>query len=307
MSRFGEELAQRYGPHDVLHRSSFSTRCRLDFLRLGPFDVGIASGTNVCWRRSNGKLDDIWQDRVFIVQQKSGQSVVEHMGKAIPLKTYDLILTDSVGHCSFNMSGEGTMSCLDLPRDWLNHRTGFQESWLARRIDGSFGVGRLLSTILGSFTQFDTGFDQFDRQAILETTQALLVRALQAPDDVLRPGDGERCLAALRDWVMANLSMQSIMPADLARVSGLSRRQLYRLFEGYGMTPSAWLWRLRLDAAHKLLREQPDLRIIEVAFSVGFNDASHFSRLFKSHFGVSPRVARRQGVPIFGAATSRTQ
>ena len=34
-------------------------------------------------------------------------------------------------------------------------------------------------------------------------------------------------------------------------------------------------------------------RVTDIAYAVGFKDASHFTRAFKSRYGVSPREYRR--------------
>jgi AraC-like DNA-binding protein len=36
------------------------------------------------------------------------------------------------------------------------------------------------------------------------------------------------------------------------------------------------------------LFENPNYSITDIAFAVGFSDASYFGRIFKKHFGVSP-------------------
>lgn len=56
-----------------------------------------------------------------------------------------------------------------------------------------------------------------------------------------------------------------------------------------GLTPSAFITDIRLRAARQLLEEQPDIRITDLAYASGFNDAKYFSTCFRKKFGVSPR------------------
>jgi AraC-like DNA-binding protein len=35
--------------------------------------------------------------------------------------------------------------------------------------------------------------------------------------------------------------------------------------------------------------------VSEIAFAWGFNDLSHFGRVFREHYGISPRDFRRSG------------
>ena len=57
--------------------------------------------------------------------------------------------------------------------------------------------------------------------------------------------------------------------------------------EYYGMTPGRWLTQRRAKHAAQLLANT-NTNISQVAFECGFEDVSHFSRVFKTNFGCSP-------------------
>lgn len=74
----------------------------------------------------------------------------------------------------------------------------------------------------------------------------------------------------------------------LALKIGVTRRQLERLFrEHLDDSPSNFYLGLRLDLAHRLLR-QTDMSIMEVSIACGFESASHFSRTYRARFDASP-------------------
>ncbi|BCH31557.1 AraC family transcriptional regulator [Mesorhizobium sp. L-8-10] len=78
----------------------------------------------------------------------------------------------------------------------------------------------------------------------------------------------------------------------LAAKVGLSRRQLERVFqEKAGMSPAQAYARVRMGHA-KLLITQTKAPMIEVALDVGFENASHFTRIFKRIHGQTPSEAR---------------
>ena len=67
-----------------------------------------------------------------------------------------------------------------------------------------------------------------------------------------------------------------------------------RLFHSlFRETPHEYVTALRLFEARRLLRTT-DLQLGEVAVTVGFQQASSFSRLFKQRYGMSPREYRQQ-------------
>ena len=62
-----------------------------------------------------------------------------------------------------------------------------------------------------------------------------------------------------------------------------------------GDTPIRHLINIRLEKAREILLEEKDRSIQEVAAQVGYDDAYHFSKLYKKHFGVSPSQTRKSG------------
>lgn len=74
---------------------------------------------------------------------------------------------------------------------------------------------------------------------------------------------------------------------ELEAISGLSRFELARQFRTqFGTSPYRYSLLRRLDFARERLREgQP---LVEVALAAGFADQAHFTRMFKSAFGLTP-------------------
>ncbi len=61
-----------------------------------------------------------------------------------------------------------------------------------------------------------------------------------------------------------------------------------------GDTPIRHLINIRLEKAKELLKAGYGGSIQEVAAMVGYDDAYHFSKLFKKHFGITPTEARKR-------------
>jgi len=86
--------------------------------------------------------------------------------------------------------------------------------------------------------------------------------------------------------------LESIRPGELTKVSGLSARQIQRLFlETLNTTPRDLLMKLRIRKSCDLLRftEEP---ISEIAIDCGFYDQSAFTRNFKKRMGITPKHYR---------------
>lgn len=59
-----------------------------------------------------------------------------------------------------------------------------------------------------------------------------------------------------------------------------------------GDTPIHHLINIRLEKAREILEQHPGMNIKEVAAMVGYDDAYHFSKQFKKHYGISPSQVR---------------
>lgn len=79
---------------------------------------------------------------------------------------------------------------------------------------------------------------------------------------------------------------------EMADAVGLSGFHFCRLFKAAsGQSPHAWLTRLRMEEAMRLLRATAR-PVFDIALDTGYSTAAHFSQAFRRHWGVTPREAR---------------
>lgn len=102
--------------------------------------------------------------------------------------------------------------------------------------------------------------------------------------------DDERIASAVA--LLARHPAGALDTTDLARRVGLGPSQLRRLFSArYGISPGAWLMRLRLERARDLLATT-DLPVGAVAEACGYADPFWFSRAFRRESSISPQAWR---------------
>ena len=74
----------------------------------------------------------------------------------------------------------------------------------------------------------------------------------------------------------------------LCKIACMSRSKFYQQFKlAFGSNPALWQQQLRLQKAYKRLEKGES--ISSVCYQLGFNNLSHFSRLFKQTFGATPK------------------
>lgn len=159
------------------------------------------------------------------------------------------------------LSCAGHQASLDLMLAWLGQRHGER---LVQALLAALGLERL------------RGADE--RQRVPLTA---------------RLGAGSAKLNEAVSLMESNLA-EPLPTEDIARLVGVSRRQLERLFRQHlDALPSRWYLDLRLERARRLLR-QSSQSILQIGLSCGFASGSHFSNAYRSRFGHTPRDERSQ-------------
>lgn len=107
---------------------------------------------------------------------------------------------------------------------------------------------------------------------------------------------------ALLDWALENLH-EDLSIEVLARRTYLSRRSFARRFRAAtGTTPYAWIVEQRIRLAQKLLEENLELTIEDIAVHTGFNSAGMLRQHFKRKFNCSPSDYRAKFAHVSSSA-----
>jgi len=99
-------------------------------------------------------------------------------------------------------------------------------------------------------------------------------------------------LSAAVDWIEARLS-ERLDVAGAARAAAVSPYHFCRQFRAAtGTSVMGYVRARRLTvAAHRLL-DEPEARLIDIAFDCGFQSQEAFTRAFKKHFRITPGAFR---------------
>lgn len=111
---------------------------------------------------------------------------------------------------------------------------------------------------------------------------------LLKPSEVSAASTDEIFLNKVMTAVEQNMSEEEFGVEELARAVAMSRSQLHRKLAALtGRSPSEVLRTTRLLRAKELLQKKAGTPS-EVAYKVGFNSHTYFSKCFKEEFGMSP-------------------
>ncbi|MFC9394344.1 helix-turn-helix domain-containing protein [Streptomyces sp. NPDC057027] len=157
--------------------------------------------------------------------------------------------------------------------------------------------GRVLSAVLGELAERAHGFGPLARRDMGEHVSAILRTLLRETGGAgPAPGSGS---AGVMDRILAYVDehlAEDLSPGTIAAAHHISVRHLHALFRESGVTVSDHVRRRRLERIRTDLVDPglAHLPAYVLAARRGLGEASHFSRVFRAEFGLSPRAVREQ-------------
>ncbi|MDQ6437506.1 helix-turn-helix domain-containing protein [Mesorhizobium sp. LHD-90] len=232
-------------------------------------------------------------DAIKILIQRSGRSRFEQQSVAVDLGPRAALIYDPVRTYSLQNISDVDQLILQVPR------STFEDEVLTRLAapislpadDDSLTriVSGLMEMAITETRLLDEAGCRRVGDSLVQLVNGLIRGKPMAPEFRRSP------LEALRErivgYIDANLPRSSLSTEDIAQHMGCSRRYLHRAFEGEGTTLERFIWDRRLERSKAALTSpgRRAISISEIAFACGFNSSAHFSRAFKSRYGVSPR------------------
>jgi AraC-like DNA-binding protein len=246
--------------------------------------------------RSPRKIARRPADMFTLGMQLAGHALGSQDGRDLALRPGDLVLYDMTRPFRISFPGNFVRTTLLFPRAALLRRLGAAERFIGRSIDGTLGVGGMLSPLVRELpSRLDT-IPVSVRERVADNLLDLIATALLS-DGEGAPLSAGMTLVRAKLWIETHLG-EALSAERIAAGCRLSARHLNRLFEREGTSLMRYVWEQRLARCHRDMTD-PALRgrpVGEIAFAAGFNDLSHFSRSYRVRYGCAPRDARRASV-----------
>lgn len=81
---------------------------------------------------------------------------------------------------------------------------------------------------------------------------------------------------------------------EISKVFFISKTQIFRIFKMYfGIPPMQYFLFKKVEISKKMLTED-NMRVSDIAETLGFSDSKHFSKTFRKYTGVLPREFRKE-------------
>lgn len=106
-------------------------------------------------------------------------------------------------------------------------------------------------------------------------------------------GSDIKSIYKVRGKIVSSLQKPATI-ADLKQIAGMNELKMRRLFtQVFGMGIYDYYQHMRMKEAARLLRDEK-LSVSEAGYQMGFENLSHFSRVFEKHIGKKPKKYSRE-------------
>lgn len=243
-------------------------------------------------------------DDYFLVNiQMQGAGIVRQDGRDALLNPGDFTLYDSTRVYELHFDGDFQQIVLKLPGEQLRRAVGDTEKLTATTISGRTTAGHLMISMIKTLWNGMGALEPVSAVSVAGGVLNILVAGLQT-----LPASKCRSVSSLASYHIARIKAEfdsslrnpALSVRDVARDLGMSVGHIHRLFQHEAITPAQYIRSRRLEMCSRELLDprRAGHSISEVAYSWGFNDAAHFSRVFRNQFGVAPREWRHLPAPI---------
>ncbi len=221
-----------------------------------------------------------------------GSLTLAQGGRSCNLARGDIGLMDSRTEYTLGMSDELDALWIRIAPERLEARLSGIERFMAKRLDGSQGLGLIASRfIVATASQVEVLAHQCET-SMSSILMDLLCAAAAAKDAwPVYSRTAARNLERAQDFIDHHLGEEDLGPSQIASGVGISTRYLSELFAKEGTTVMGWVTRRRLDLVRAAIQDKawsPGL-IADIAYRHGFCNISSFNRAFKEAFSVTPR------------------
>jgi AraC-like DNA-binding protein len=234
----------------------------------------------------------------FLALQLEGTSVHRQDDRDAKLSPGDFTICASTRAYAVTWPVPGRCLVIVIPDNLMRRHLTCPDDVVAVRMAGSRGMTGVLSDFIKSF--WDCRVDAAEPAVALRMSYTLLDLIAAAYSVSPHARHEQSSLVAahrvrIAGYIEAHLRDPNLNPTTVARACKITVRYLHHLFTAEAETVTQYIQRRRLEECARALIDAPvrDRLVTEIAFDYGFNSLTHFGRVFRNQFGLTPSEYRR--------------
>jgi len=226
---------------------------------------------------------------LYLVIVRGGTMTMEQNRETRTFLPGEMVLFDPSRDFRQSFREATRIAALKFPRDALRER-GLRYSFRDLRSPDqmSADVNAMRDIVLHTVAQTGT----VSRSMLIRLSEQCLDLMDLVVDERSASSSGRTTAATLlriKQVITRLIGDPTLSTTRIATALNMSESGLTRALKPSGLSPMRYAWSLRLECAARLLEGNSQRSVQEIAYRCGFASAAHFSRVFKQHYGVTPR------------------
>ena len=294
---WSDVTSDAFAPLEIRPTNAADFNAELRCAQFGRLRLASVQSSPVKVQRTKRQSARVEDHRYLLHVQIEGRLMIAQEGREALLEQGDLVLTDnSMPYTLMHDDVCSTVVQIVSP-DELRKHLPTPEEVIGVKLSGSKGLSKTTSLMLRSiWEQAELGMPPELGSRIADSLLDVFATAWTAEKGITVAETaivGARRVQIKR-YIEANLRNPDLNVRTVAASFNISPRYLHVLFANEAETVSSYILRRRLEECGRQLTDVLWRRrtITEIAFGWGFNNATHFARVFRNHYGTSPRDYR---------------
>lgn len=285
-----------YAQHECTPAAPAKFSGTLQKASLAQATLSVYENTPMDLWRTPRQVEMAPSDRVFICLQLDNSCHISQLGRETTIHPSEFTIIETSKPYTFIYPETSRQLVLDIDRAELTRRLGAISGVTALNIAPSEGIGGLASGFLQMLPRHAASLSDAHGQRVATQVIDLVALALARRAELaqVKLGSGSALtLIRLRAAVEQALPNRDATCQDVAAAAGISLRYANTLLAREQTSLERLIKERRLERCRAALAEDGARSISDIAYTWGFSDISHFSKAFKSAYGLSPRDYRR--------------
>jgi AraC-like DNA-binding protein len=280
-------------PVDAATFSGSLTRTQVGGLRM----IEVRSAPNVV-RHTQPRSSDGRDELFFLKLQLEGTTINRQDGRDAKLLPDDFTICTTARPYEITFPVPSRRLVIGIPDGLMRRHLACPDNIVAVRMSGARGMTGLLSNFIKSF--WACRKDAVDPAVALRMSYTLLDLIAAAYSVTPHARHEQSSLVAAHrvriiSYIEAHLRDPDLSPTSVALACKITARYLHHLFTAESETVTQFIQRRRLEECARALIAAPlrGRQVTEIAFDYGFNSLTHFGRVFRNQYGLTPSEYRR--------------
>lgn len=296
-AEFADELSRSFLPLTTTRKTAGDFWSRMSIARVGDSVVSeISASEHAVTREKPDELDDSTRSlKVECLLRGTGTLVQDD--REAHLKPGSIVIYDTSRPYCLEHAEEMRTLVLMVKMRRLDITASMLRSITAVDLSCAGGVSDIVSSYLQSFSGRLSLLNRRSGRRVIDSMVDCVSGLLSDHLGVAHAAVDAHAalLQAVYDYIEAHLDDPCLTLPQIAAAHFVSVRHLHAVFDRDGVTIAAWIRDRRLQRCHNDLTDPQlaQLPVSAIASRWCFSDQAHFTKLFKSTYGVTPGLLHR--------------